>query len=262
MKQTLITFDSLNLIVHMDGEAEAKPLVLLHGLGAEHRMWQPQLKSFPAAGWRVIAPDLRGHGASDMPEIFSLTDCARDVVDILAANDIEKAPVVGVSMGGLIAQQMACAFPDKVEKLVIVDSFSGVRGCTAKFNASMASFLLKVLPTNLQTKLLTTTYARMGYPEVAFYFEEQMGRVNDRSLRHMRSVVNEFDIFNCLPTINIPTLVLVGDGFGKAALKMAQETAHAIPNAQFGVLPGGGDPSNLLVPDKFDEAVMSFLGTT
>ena len=234
-------------------------MVLLHGLGADHRMWQPQLESFPAAGWRVIVPDLRGHGASDMPETFSLADCARDVVDILAANDIEKVPIVGVSMGGLIAQQLACDFPDKVEKLVVVDSFSGVRGSTAKFNAAMASFLLKVLPGSLQTRMLTSTYSRMGHPEVAFYFEEQMGKVNGRSLQHMRSVVNDFDILDRLPAVTTPTLVLVGDGFGKAAINMAQETANAIPNAQFDILSGGGDPSNLLVSEKFDEAVLNFL---
>ncbi len=259
MKQTLKTFDGLDLIVHSEGEAGAKPVVLLHGLGAEHRMWQPQLESFPAAGWRVLVPDLRGHGASDMPETFSLADCARDVADILADNNIEKAPVVGVSMGSLIAQQLACDFPDKVEKLVIVDSFSGVRGSMAKFNAAMASFLLKVLPGSLQIKMLTSTYSRMGHPEVAYYFEEQMGKVNGRSLQHMRAIVNKFDILDRLTAVSVPTLVLVGDGFGKAAINMAHETANAIPNAQFEILPGGGDPSNLLVPDKFDATVLPFL---
>jgi len=262
MKQTLTAFDSLNLINHIDGDVNAKPVVLLHGLGAEHRMWQPQLESFPAAGWRVIAPDMRGHGASDTPATFSLADCARDVADILAANDIEKASIVGVSMGGLVAQQMTCDFPEKVEKLVIVDSFSGVRGTTAKINAGMASFFLKVLPVSMQTKLLTSTYSRMGHPEVAFYFEEQIGKVNGRSLRHMRTVVNQFDIFDRLSSITVPTLVLVGDGFGKAAIEMARETGNAIPNAQFEILLGGGDPSNLLVPDKFDAAVLPFLTGT
>lgn len=259
MKQTLTTFDSLNLIYHLDGDADVNPVVLLHGLGAEHRMWQPQLESFPAAGWRVIVPDIRGHGASDMPETFSLADCARDVVEILAANHIEKAPIVGVSMGGLIAQQLACDFPDKVEKLVIVDSFSGVRGISGKVNAGMASFLLKVLPGSMQSKLLTSTYSRMGHPEVALYFEEQMGKVNGRSLREMRAVVNQFDILDRLPSITIPTLVLVGDGFGKVAIEMARETAFAIPDAQFEILSGGGDPSNLLVPEKFDAIVLPFL---
>lgn len=259
MKQSLTAFDGLNLIYHVDGDVDVKPVVLLHGLGADHRMWQPQLESFPAAGWRVIAPDMRGHGASDMPQTFSLADCARDIADILAANDIEKASVVGVSMGGLIAQQMACDFPDKVEKLIIVDSFSGVRGTSGKINAGMASFLLKVLPGRVQSKLLTATYSRMGHPEVAFYFEEQMGKVNGRSLREMRAVVNQFDILDRLPSVTAPTLVLVGDGFGKSAIEMARETGTAIPNAQFEILPGGGDPSNLLVPDKFDAAVLPFL---
>jgi 3-oxoadipate enol-lactonase len=194
-----------------------------------------------------------------MPKTFSLADCARDVADILAANDIERASVVAVSMGGLIAQQMACDFPDKVEKLVIVDSFSGVRGISGKINAGMASFLLKVLPGSLQSKLLTTTYSRMGHPEVALYFEEQMGKVNGRSLREMRAVVNQFDILDRLSSVVVPTLVLVGDGFGKSAIEMARDTAAAVPNAQFEILPGGGDPSNLLVPDKFDAAVLSFL---
>ena len=70
---------------------------------------------------------------------------------------------------------------------------------------------------------------------------------------HRDSAIDRFSDMHVL------TLVLVGDGFGKLAVNMARTTAKGIPEAQFEILPGGGDPSNLLVPEAFDQAVITFI---
>jgi pimeloyl-ACP methyl ester carboxylesterase len=71
--------------------------------------------------------------------------------------------------------------------------------------------------------------------------------------------VNRFNILNKLPEIEAPTLVLVGDRFGKLAVNMARKTAELIPGAEFQILAGSGDPSNLLVPDQFNRSMLTFL---
>ena len=70
---------------------------------------------------------------------------------------------------------------------------------------------------------------------------------------HRDSAIDRFS------DMHVPTLVLVGDGFGKLFINMARTTADSIPDAQFNILPGGGDPSNILVPEAFDQAVLTFL---
>jgi 3-oxoadipate enol-lactonase len=253
------TSDSITLFFETFGDEANDPVLLIHGLGADHQMWQPQLVRYPNEGHFVVAPDMRGHGESSTPIAFSLQDCARDMSELLDGLALPQASVVGVSMGGLIAQQFACDYPEKVDKLVIVDSFSGVTSIAERFNAWLASFLLAVLPTSLQTKLLAATYSKMGKPEVASYFEAQAARIDPAMLRQARSTVNKFDIFDRLHEIQAPTLVLVGDGFGQTAINMAQKTAGAIQGSSFKILEGGGDPSNMLVAEAFDREVLAFV---
>jgi 3-oxoadipate enol-lactonase len=253
------TSGGIQLYYETFGQRGDAPLLLIHGLGADHQMWRPQLSSFPAAGYFVIAPDMRDHGKSSRAEIFRLKDCARDMQELLDLLQVERASIVGVSMGGLIAQQMAFDFPEVVKSLVVVDSFSGV--CTQKerYNAWLASALLKVMPAKMIGNLISSTYKRMGHAEVASYFESQMAQSDVGAIKEVRAAVNAFNILERLTEIRAPTLVLVGDAFGKMAIQMAKRTAEGIPGAQFKVLPGGGDPSNLLVPDAFDQAVLEFL---
>ena len=74
------TFDQLSLYYETHGDPGAVPVVLIHGIGADHEMWKPQLASFPASGYFVIVPDLRGHGASDLPQTFSIADYCKSQV--------------------------------------------------------------------------------------------------------------------------------------------------------------------------------------
>lgn len=255
----LETSDGMKLFYEALGERSHSPVLLLHGLGVDHQMWRPQISRYPSEGLFVIVPDVRGHGKSSIPPKFSIKDCARDMLELLEGVGVEKTNVVGVSMGGLIAQQLVCDYPEKVDRLIIVDSFSGVSSGVERFNAWLASFLLAVLPTGFQTKLLVTTYRKMGKVEVGEYFKTQLARFDSHKLRHMRKAVNGFNIVERLGEIRAPTLVLVGDGFGKVAIGMARKTAEAIGVSQFKELEGGGDPSNLLVPEVFDQEVLSFV---
>ena len=253
------SFDGIQLSYETFGRSNDPPLLLLHGLGADHQMWRLQLTTFPAAGYFVIAPDMRNHGKSSRAERFSLKDCARDMFELLAALQIERVCIVGVSMGGLIAQQIACDYPQVVQALVVVDSFSGVYSPVERYNAWLASALLRVIPARALGRLLSSTYRRIGHAEVGGYFDSQMAHADLEAIKEARAAVNAFDILERLAGIHAPTLVLVGDAFGTMAIQMAKRTAEGIPGANFKILPGGGDPSNLLVPEAFDQAVLAFL---
>lgn len=252
------TSDNLRLFYKTTGDSQNPVILLIHGLGADHRMWQPQIEPFAEAGFFVIAPDMRSHGRSEAGE-FSIKNCARDLNSLLHELDVEKVHLVGVSMGGLIAQQMTCDFPQCIHKIVICDSFSGVVSFTERFNAQLAAILLAILPNNLLTKLLVSTYQRMGREDVANYFTNVLAEGDVQNLRAARQAVNAFNIIERLTEIQHPSLVLVGDKFGKMAIEMARKTANGIPGATFQVLAGGGDPSNMLIPEEFNRRVLAFL---
>ena len=100
------------------------PLLLLHGLGDSHDDWRMQIPEF-AAKYRVIVPDLRGFGASERREPFTIQRHARDMRTLLSALSIERAHVVGLSMGGAVAIELALRAPQVVASLVLVNTAPG-----------------------------------------------------------------------------------------------------------------------------------------
>lgn len=251
--------DQLMLDFETYGDSNASPAVLIHGIGADHNMWKPQIRSFPAAGLFTIVPDLRGHGLSEIPQSFKMADCVRDLRDLLDVLGVQRAHLVGVSMGGMVAQQFVADYPDRAISQVIVDSLSGATRLIERFNAGLAAFLLKFFPAKLQAAMMRAAYKKQGHEEVGAYFEERLLAADPRWLLMARQEVNQFNILDKLPAMQVPTLVLVGDAFGNLAINMARTTAERIPGAKFQVLEGGGDPSNLLVPKLFDQRVIAFL---
>ena len=257
----LKTSIGIELFYKTYGEKGNTPIILVHGLGAEHDMWLPQILKYPSQGLFIIAPDMRGHGDSSKVKSFKISDCAKDINELLKHLGIAKANLIGVSMGGLIVQQFACDFPEKVDNLVIVDSFSEVRTFSEKFGGWIAWLNIKLAP-GLFRKSFLSEYKGPDKAQALLYFKDAFSKLDKKQLLCARAEVNQFNIIGRLGEIKVPTLVLVGDGFGNFAINMAKKTANAITNSQFKILKNGCDPSNLVVPELFDNVVLDFIRTT
>ncbi|MEM2142984.1 MAG: alpha/beta hydrolase, partial [Candidatus Thorarchaeota archaeon] len=114
--------DIRGTMLNLKAVGNGPPLVLVHGLGGDHRSWEfvePHLSE----RFRVIMPDLRCHGSSDCPEGMSMpSDYAADIAGLMSHLSIERAPVVGISMGGMVLLQMLLDFPRHVSAAVLVST--------------------------------------------------------------------------------------------------------------------------------------------
>ena len=109
------------------GDAANEAIVLLHGIGADHTMWQPQMEEFANNGFYVLALDLLGHGNSSKVKHLELRDWENQILDLLREHQRETCILVGVSMGGVIAQSFAVNHPDRVSRLIVSDTFSELK---------------------------------------------------------------------------------------------------------------------------------------
>ena len=112
--------NGIRLVYREEGDPTSPPLVLLHGRTADHNDWNGVTQHF-AARYHVFALDLRGHGASDHPGEYPLPGMAEDVVALLDHLGIERATLVGHSLGGAVSYHLAMNHPGRVERLVLED---------------------------------------------------------------------------------------------------------------------------------------------
>lgn len=240
---------------------EGPALVFLHGLGATHEMWRPQIEHF-AAIRRVIAPDVRGAGRS--AQLLGFADIlgrqADDLAALLDSLGVDQATLCGVSYGGVLAQRFALDHPERVDGLVVVDSFSNSRppgpSGLALLVASYLNAPFLLLPRSLYVSALRRTYAR--WPLALEYMTKAVEDMRRYETMKIRLAINQIDYTSDLCQIECPVLGIVGDHYD-SAVEMMRTFTEATPDAKLEVVEDSFDPTNLCQPDAFNTLVKGFL---
>lgn len=256
----------INMYYEVHGEG--KPLVLIAGLGADVTAWMFQTPEF-SQKYRVIVFDNRGVGRTDAPDTpYSIEMMADDTAGLLETLGIEKAHILGVSLGGFIAQELALKYPQRVKSLIlattcaylpfftrhIVDTWNRMRQEGVNLETIIREslpwvFTDKFFENPEQVQMAIDVMLANPYPQPAYAYARQAG--------HERAA--EFDTRNRLGQITAPTLVLVGKEDILCPVKLSEELAAGIPNAELVVLEGGGHLFLIEISDKFNQAVLDFL---
>jgi 3-oxoadipate enol-lactonase len=236
------------------------PIVLIHALGLDHRLWEPQLSAL-AIGHTVYVYDVRGHGASDVPFMpYTLTDFADDLAGLLDALGIADAHLVGLSMGGMIAQEFALSWPDRVRSLVLADTTSEYPQEARRAFAERA----RIAEERGLGPLLEPTMDRWFTPEFRRDHPAEVERIRDilavtdpRGYAASCRAIASIDVTERLVNIQAPSLVLVGAADTSTPPDMALKIHEYIPGSGYEVIPDAAHLINLARPDLFNRAVIA-----
>ena len=230
---------------------EGPAIVFIHGTGGSGKVWFNQLRRFEA-DHRVIAPDLPGYGETPLPEtIRSIDDYPAFVSALLDAAGVPKAVLVGNSMGGRVALQMALDHPDRVAGLVLVNA-SGL-----KLPGFPIFHVRDAAPEEFAARLYFRASERGALAERFVQSPEQV-RARETMLR-LTAPPLRHDMQERLGEIRVPTLVIWGEGDRIIPPVYADAFAEGIPDAQLAMIERAGHVPMLERPGAVNEAIARFL---
>lgn len=247
--------------LYFETAGSGTPLLFVHGLGSSGRDWEAQTAAF-AKDYFVIAADLRGHGRSgDPPGPYRIADFAQDLVRLLDHLGCGPAHVVGISLGGGIAFQLAVDAPARVKSLVIVNSAPEMilRTLLQKFAIWQRRKLMKWLGLPRFGQLLS----KKLFPDPAQARERETfaTRFAGNRVRPYTDTLNAlvgWSISAQLGAIHMPTLILAADqDYTPVAFKQAY-TAQ-LPNAELVVIPDSRHAMPMERPQAFNRVLADFL---
>lgn len=246
--------------VHGEGPA----LLLIHGLGYGRWGWAPVLEPL-ASRFRVIVFDNRGMGESDKPAgPYTAAELADDAAAVLDAAGQREAHVVGTSLGGMVAQELALVHPKRVANLVLACTTPGGERAfpypepTQRLFAEAAS-----LDPALALRRFVENALAPGAPRelVNRIFELRLSNPPDPvGWQAQAGAAQAFDANGRLAAIASPTLVVHGTEDQVVDVRNAQLLAEAIPNARVELVPGAGHLLFWEQPERFVELVTEFVG--
>ena len=247
------------------GHAQRPPVVFLHGVGGGKAQWSAQLDLLAEGGWRAIAWDMPGYGESAPPApSFSVPALADSLVRLLDRLDIDRAIVVGHSMGGMVALEACALAPGRIAGLVLAGTspafgkpdgawqrqFIAERVAPLDAGQGMSAVAARQVPNMMHAAAPGTTR------EAAIRI---MSAVPEATYRAALHALSGFDRRDVLPLIAVPTLVLAASDDAQAPSAMMEKMAGRIAGAEFELLAACGHLANLEQPAAFGRAILEFV---
>ncbi|WP_242098606.1 3-oxoadipate enol-lactonase [Sphingomonas sp. CROZ-RG-20F-R02-07] len=206
-----VTRDGVRLYWKLDGDDAAPPLVLLNSIGTDMALWADCLPAL-ARRFRVLRLDTRGHGASDAPAgDYDLPMLAADVIAVMDAAGIARAAVAGVSLGGMIAMQMALDHPDRVAALALVCTSATMdAGAWQQRIATVRRDGTAAIADLAMGRFLSPGFTAT-HPEVAAALRRGLIAMADDGYAGAGAAIRDMALIDRLPGLALPVLLVVGD---------------------------------------------------
>jgi len=238
------------------------PLVFVHGFGLDHRLWGPQFERF-AASHMVVRYDLRGYGASSGSLEDGYTH-GGDLVALLDHLELECATLVGLSMGGQVALELGVLHPERVERLVLVDSFLADHDFSEAWVGMWKALSQLATSRGLETAVETWREGMLfsvaqREPQAAALLREMMDSWSGWHLAHPEHYPY-VPVSPRLAEIRAEALVVVGELDLPDFAAIAERLGERLPVVRREVVPGAGHVPNLEQAEAFNALLAGFLG--
>jgi len=267
MKSGYIDTNGQQIYYEMHGDGE--PLILIMGIGGDSTMWTPyQVPAF-STNYQVIVLDNRDAGrSSKATSSYTIADMADDVAGLMDGLGVERAHILGISMGGMIAQEFALRHPNRLNKLILTGT--GAAAGRAKFDPIMVWNFVKQNDADGQAFaaqqfiwLFSTEFLRnhQAVDQTLALFASNPNQFSPEAYVRQAEAYVKHDALDHLGNVKAQTLVISGEQDRLAPPWIARELADAIPDAKFHLVDGSGASHALILerPDDFNKLVMDFL---
>jgi 3-oxoadipate enol-lactonase len=256
----ITTGDGVRIAYRFDGEQGLPVLLLSNSIGTDLHMWDGQVPAL-TEHFRLLRYDARGHGASDVPSgSYSLDRLGRDVVELLDALGLQRVHVLGLSLGGFVAQWLGIHEPERIDRLVLSNT-AAYLGPPQQWDPLIAELLAAPDMQATAERFLHNWFpAHMlrGEDEVVEDFRRTLLATQREGVAGSWAAVRDADLRRTASLIRNPTLVVAGEHDTVTSAAHGKEIASIIPGARYVVLPTV-HMANVERQAEFLDAVVPFL---
>lgn len=260
--------DDVKIYFEIHGPEFGQPLLLLEGWGWYSWMWFRQIPEF-SKKYKCIVVDNRGVGKSSKPDyLYEMSMFAKDAIAVLDDLNIQKAHVLGISMGGYIAQEIALSYPDRVLTLIIASSSFGGPNALVASNETLAKAF--AIPTETISKdqafnMRMSVAASQEWLQDNKKLIDQISKWIEQNPQPLQARLNQahasttFNVEEMVNSIQVPTLIIHGDSDLMVPPKNAQLLHERIPNSKLVLIENGHHWSFIQYYEQFNRTVLEFL---
>jgi pimeloyl-ACP methyl ester carboxylesterase len=252
-----------NVTLHYETEGQGQPLVFLNGLGMSVRDWEKQVAYF-STSYRVITFDYRGQGSSDKPPgPYSIPLFCDDTAHLLRSVNAWPAHLVGLSMGGMIAFQMAVSHPELLRSMVIVNSGPDftLRTRAQKFEFLKRKLIVRVFGMHVMAEILARRlFPRKGQENLRKEMAKRWSQNDKNAYYKTVLALKDWSVLKYLSEIRCPTLVVSADQ-DYTPVGYKQFYVSKMPDARLAVISDSRHASPLDQPESFNGIVAEFLAS-
>ena len=245
------------------------PIILLHGLTLSGLMWTPQITEL-SKNYRVIIPDLRGHGKSSDPELgYSFHNYVKDIKNLFDFLNLQKVHIIGLSLGGAIATEFSVAFPESVISAIIISSMPPYFDpddiwiqTLSKFRDARDEFGLNYAVENILLKESIFGKINIGIDDW-INLKNAIHQFSGNPMNVEYLMQEETDEFKeSLPMLDIPFLIMTGENDYKTFIDVSESLSKAISNSKRVIIKNAGHLCTMEKPKEVNLEILKFLEFT
>jgi 3-oxoadipate enol-lactonase len=247
----------------VSGRQDGPVVVLSNSLGSTHRMWDAQIASLEQH-FRVLRYDTRGHGASPVPDgPYAIDDLADDLIDLLDRHGVQRAHLVGLSLGGMTVMRVASRNPERVERMAVL--CTGAQLPPSHAWTERAALVRAQGSHAVAGAVVQRWFTRKfldEHPGQRAAFEQMVAATPAEGYAACCEAIAKLDLREDLPCITAPTLAVAGADDPASPPAKLEEIVAGIPRARLLTVPDAAHLANAEQPDRVTAALIEHLETS